>query len=122
MPDQPDLLGLRRGNQPAGQQQVERDGVGDLAGEPDGGAAHRVEAPPRLRDAEPRRLPGDPDVGALEDLGAPATAGPSTAAISGFVSRKPLSRPLITNGSKPDLKLSSGDLLVAAFRSMPAQK
>ena len=39
----------------------------------------------------------------------PAIAGPSTAAISGLVSRKPLSSALITDGSNsPDSKLSPG--------------
>jgi acyl-CoA synthetase (AMP-forming)/AMP-acid ligase II len=56
-------------------------------------------------------------------LYADAIAGPSTAAISGLVSRKPLSRPLITVGSySPDSKLSEGGLASAALRSMPAQK
>ena len=41
----------------------------------------------------------------------PAIAGPSTAAISGLVSRKPLSSPLMTDGSNPALKLSSGEPL-----------
>ena len=70
VPDQADLLGLRRLDVPAGEQQVGRDRVGDLAGEPDRGAAQRVEPPLRLGDAEPGRLAGDPDVGGLQDLGA----------------------------------------------------
>ena len=53
----------------------------------------------------------------------PAIAGPSTAAISGLVSRKPLSSGLMTVGSySPDSKLSLGGFLSAALRSMPAQK
>ena len=42
----------------------------------------------------------------------PAMAGPSTAAISGLVSRKPLSSALMTDGSNsPDSKLSDGGAL-----------
>ena len=53
----------------------------------------------------------------------PAMAGPSTAAISGLVSRKPLSSPLITDGSySPDSKLSDGGFFDIDFRSAPAQK
>ena len=53
----------------------------------------------------------------------PAIAGPSTAAISGLVSRNPLSSDLMTVGSNsPDSKLSLGGFLLAALRSMPAQK
>ena len=53
----------------------------------------------------------------------PAIAGPSTAAMSGLVSRKPLSRPLMTVGSySPDSKLSDGGFSSVAFRSIPAQK
>ena len=68
--DQPDLLGLRGQDVPAGQQQVGGDRVRDLAGQPDRGAAQRVEPPARLGDAELRGLAGDPDVGGLQDLGA----------------------------------------------------
>ena len=68
--DQADLLGLGRQDRPAGEQQLGGDRVRDLPGEPHGGAAHRVERPARLGDAELGRLAGDPDVGALEDLGA----------------------------------------------------
>ncbi len=53
----------------------------------------------------------------------PAMAGPSTAAISGLVSRKPLSSPLITEGSySPDSNLSEGGRLFMDLRSAPAQK
>ena len=53
----------------------------------------------------------------------PAIAGPSTAAISGLVSRQPLSSDLITDGSNaPDSKLSPGCDCVIALRSAPAQK
>ncbi len=52
----------------------------------------------------------------------PAIAGPSTAAISGLVSRNPLSSDLITDGSNsPDSNRSDGDDLVIASRSAPAQ-
>ena len=53
----------------------------------------------------------------------PAMAGPSTAAISGLVSRNPLSSHLITDGSNsPDSKLSEGGFFDIDFRSAPAQK
>ena len=53
----------------------------------------------------------------------PAIAGPSTAAISGLVSRKPLSSALMRDGSKlPASKVSPGGLAVVALRSTPAQK
>ena len=45
-------------------------GVGDLPAEADGGSRHRVQRPPRLAHAEARRLAGDADVGALQQLGA----------------------------------------------------
>ena len=52
----------------------------------------------------------------------PAIAGPSTAAISGLVSRKPLSSDLITDGSNsPDSKRSEGEDVDIAARSAPAQ-
>ncbi len=60
---------------PPGQQQLGGDRVGDLAGEPDRGAAHRVERPAGLGHPELGRLAGDPDVGALEDLGAAGDGG-----------------------------------------------
>ena len=47
-----------------------RVGVGDLATQADGRAGHRVERPPRLAHAEACRLARDPDVGALQQLGA----------------------------------------------------
>ena len=53
----------------------------------------------------------------------PAIAGPSTAAISGLVSRKPFSSDLMTDGSNsPDSKLSVGGRALIALRSAPAQK
>ena len=53
----------------------------------------------------------------------PAIAGPSTAAISGLVSRNPLSSDLMTDGSNsPDSKLSDGGRSLIALRSAPAQK
>ena len=53
----------------------------------------------------------------------PAIAGPSTAAMSGLVSRNPLSSDLITEGSNsPDSKLSVGGFALIALRSAPAQK
>jgi hypothetical protein len=52
----------------------------------------------------------------------PAMAGPSTAAISGLVSRRPFSNGSITERSQPPPeKLSPGWLAVIAFRSAPAQ-
>ena len=66
--DQPDLLGLWRQDVLAGQQDVGRHRVRNLALEAYGRAAHRVERPAGLRDAEPGALPGDADVGALQDL------------------------------------------------------
>ena len=53
----------------------------------------------------------------------PATATPSTAAISGLVRRRPLSNGSITDGSKaPAFAASPGCARVIAFRSAPAQK
>src|SRR5258708_5335028 len=53
----------------------------------------------------------------------PAIAGPSTAAISGLVSRRPLSRDSTTDRSGlPVRNVSPGCELVLAFRSAPAQK
>ena len=54
----------------AGEQQIARHGVGDLADQPHRRAAHRVQAPLGLGDAELGALAGDADVGALQDLGA----------------------------------------------------
>ncbi len=52
----------------------------------------------------------------------PATAAPSTAAISGLVRRRPLSSGSITDGSKlPGPAASPGWDRVIAFRSAPAQ-
>ena len=52
----------------------------------------------------------------------PAMAGPSTAAISGLVSRRPLSSGSITERSmSPARNASPGCALVIAFRSAPAQ-
>jgi hypothetical protein len=70
--DEPDLPRLRGEDVLAGQQDVGRDRVGDLPLQSHRGAAHRVQRPTRLGDAEPCALTGDADVGALEDLG---TAG-----------------------------------------------
>ena len=70
VPDQADLLGLGCVDVAAGEQQVGGDRVRDLADQPHGRAAQRVQAPPRLADAEARALAGDPDVGGLQDLGA----------------------------------------------------
>jgi len=50
----------------------------------------------------------------------PAIAGPSTAAISGLVRRRPLSSGSITERSMPP-EVSPGWLLVMALRSAPAQ-
>jgi hypothetical protein len=50
----------------------------------------------------------------------PATAGPSTAAISGLVRRRPLSSGSSTDMSMPPAA-SPGWLAVIAFRSAPAQ-
>jgi hypothetical protein len=53
----------------------------------------------------------------------PAIAGPSTAAMRGLVSRRPLSNGSITDRSRPPArKLSPGWVVVIAFRSAPAQK
>ncbi len=76
VPDQSELLGLWRLDVATGQQQVRGDGVGELAGEPDRGAAQRVEAPLGFGDPEPGALSGHPDVGALEDLGAAGDGRP----------------------------------------------
>ncbi|CKS41822.1 Uncharacterised protein [Mycobacterium tuberculosis] len=76
MADQAHFLGLGGGNVPSGQQQVAGQSVGDLPDQPHGRAAHRVQAPLGLGDAELRTFTGDPDVGALQDLGAAGDRGP----------------------------------------------
>src|SRR5215471_2926699 len=68
--DQADLQRLRRGNVPAGQQELGRQRVRELPRQTYRGAAEREQPPARLGDAEPRALAGHPDVGGLEDLGA----------------------------------------------------
>jgi len=68
--DQPDRQRLGRGDVPAGEQQVGRYRVRDLPGQPDRRTAQREQPPPCLGDAEPRALPGHPDVARLQDLGA----------------------------------------------------
>ena len=68
--DQPDLLRLVRAHGAGGEEDVHRDGVGDLAGEPARGPAEREQAAAGLPHAEDRALARDPDVGALEHLGA----------------------------------------------------
>ena len=68
--DQADLLGLGREDVLAGEEDVGRHRVRDLALQAHRGTAHRVERPARLRHAEARALAGDADVGALQDLGA----------------------------------------------------
>src|SRR5215468_5052881 len=74
--DQADLQRLGRADQPPGQQQLGRDRVGDLPRQPHRRAAEREQPPARLGDAEPRALAGHPDVGGLEDLGAPGDGRP----------------------------------------------
>ena len=59
----------------AREQDVGRDGVRDLAAEPNDRPTERVEAPAHLGHAEPGALAGDADVGALEDLGAAGDRG-----------------------------------------------
>ena len=54
----------------AGEQDVGGERVRDLPAQPHHRPAQRVEAPPHLGHAEPGALPGDADVGALQDLGA----------------------------------------------------
>ena len=68
--DQPVLLGLGGGDVSSGEQQIARHGVGDLAHQPHRGAAHRVQAPLGLGDAELGALARNADIGALQDLGA----------------------------------------------------
>ncbi len=53
-----------------GEQQIAGDRVRDLADQPHRGAAHRVQAPLGLGDAELGALARDADIGALQDLGA----------------------------------------------------
>ena len=68
--DQADLLGLGSGDVPSGQQQIGGNRVGNLAHQSHRRAAHRIQAPLGLRDAELGAFAGDADVGALQDLGA----------------------------------------------------
>ena len=78
-------------------------------------AAERVETPLDLRDAEAGGLAGRPDVGGLQDLGPPAIAGPSTAAMSGLVSRKAPPAPvrIATRMSSSSLARSHASLMIA---------
>ena len=59
-----------RADEPAGEQQVGGDRVGDLALQAHGRPAEREQAPPDLGDAELGALAGHADLGGLQDLGA----------------------------------------------------
>jgi hypothetical protein len=62
--------GLLGRDVPPGEQDLGRQGVGDLSPQPHAGSAEGEEPAPGLGDAEDRVLRSHPDVGALEDLGA----------------------------------------------------
>src|SRR5262245_7677594 len=70
VPDQADLLRLRRADVLAREQDVCRVRVWDLARQAHHRPAHRVERPARLGHAEARALAGDADLHRLDDLGA----------------------------------------------------
>ena len=85
--DQTDRQRFVGADQPARQEQLDRASVRDLPAQAHRGATDRKQTPARLGDSEASRSFRNPHVRRLQDFGAPATAMPSTAAISGFFKR-----------------------------------
>jgi len=128
MADQTDLEGLGRADVLAGEQDLRRVGVGDLAGQAHRRAAHRVERPADLAHPEAGRLAGHPDLHGLEDLGAARDGHALHRGHDG------LGRPVVAEQGLVDdvgvlshrARVSSGSLASAspamARRSAPEQK
>ena len=74
--DETDPLRLGRRKLLAHEEDLHRVAERDLPREPDRRAAHREEAVLHLGDREAGVVGGDPDVGRLQDLGAPGDAKP----------------------------------------------